>query len=219
MFPYLSSFHDFSSTFITPDSGLSAKLEYRNHLTYFLYGAMIFMALKKWKRALLFLEIVIMSPIVNTISKIQVDAYKKWVLVSLLYKGHVSFASDLGASTEPSLTVRLQPSHLPKTLSQQATKQYHATCKAYDGLADVFKDGILNEESDQRLIEEATAGEAWWDPVSYLRPHEGNIVPLSRVAHCHALGSQSWPCITSGQSFSPIFCLEAWEYLCCIDGS
>ena len=95
MFPYLSSPHDFSSTFITPDSGLSAKLEYRDHLMYFLYGAMILMALKKWKRALLFLEIVIMSPIVNNISKIQVDAYKKWVLVSLLYKGHVSFASDL----------------------------------------------------------------------------------------------------------------------------
>ena len=95
MFPYLSSLHDFSSTFITPDSGLSAKLEYRDHLMYFLYGAMILMALKKWKRALLFLEIVIMSPIVNNISKIQVDAYKKWVLVSLLYKGHVSFASDL----------------------------------------------------------------------------------------------------------------------------
>ena len=51
---------------------------------------MIYMGLKKWKRALLFLEIVIMSPVVNNVSKIQVDAYKKWVLVSLLYKGHVS---------------------------------------------------------------------------------------------------------------------------------
>ena len=90
MFPYLSSHHDSSSTFITPDSGLSAKLDYRDHLIYFLYGAMIFMALKKWKRALLFLEIVIMSPVVSNVSKIQVDAYKKWVLVCLLYKGHVS---------------------------------------------------------------------------------------------------------------------------------
>lgn len=51
---------------------------------------MIYMGLKKWKRALLFLEIVIMSPVVSNVSKIQVDAYKKWVLVSLLYKGHVS---------------------------------------------------------------------------------------------------------------------------------
>ena len=89
-FPFLASRHDSSSTFITPESGLSAKLEYRDHLIYFLYGGMIFMALKKWKRALLFLEIAIMSPVLNSVSKIQVDAYKKWVLVSLLYKGHVS---------------------------------------------------------------------------------------------------------------------------------
>lgn len=53
---------------------------------------MIYMGLKKWKRALHFLEIVIVSPVVNNVSKIQVDAYKKWVLVSLLYKGHVSNA-------------------------------------------------------------------------------------------------------------------------------
>lgn len=90
MFPYLSSRHESSSTYITPESGLSAKLEYRDHLIYFLYGAMILMALKKWKRALVYLEIVIMSPVAVSISKIQVDAYKKWVLVSLLYKGHVS---------------------------------------------------------------------------------------------------------------------------------
>lgn len=90
MFPHLSSHHDSSSTFITPDSGLSAKLDYRDHLLYFLYGAMIFMGLKKWKRALLFLEIIIMSPVVSNVSKIQVDAYKKWALVSLICKGHVS---------------------------------------------------------------------------------------------------------------------------------
>ena len=92
MFPYLSSNHESGSTFITPDSGLSAKLEYRDHLIYFLYGAMILMGLKKWKRALLFLEIVIISPVASNVSKIQVDAYKKWVLVSLLYKGRVSDA-------------------------------------------------------------------------------------------------------------------------------
>ena len=95
MFPYLCSRHNSSSTYITPESGLSAKLEYREHLIYFLYGAMIFMGLKKWKRALHFLEIVIMSPVVNNVSRIQVDAYKKWVLVSLLYKGHVSDACRL----------------------------------------------------------------------------------------------------------------------------
>ena len=94
MFPHLCSRHDSSSTYITPESGLSTKLEYRDHLLYFLYGAMILMALKKWKRALFFLETVIMSPTAGSISKIQVDAYKKWVLVSLLYIGYVSDRSS-----------------------------------------------------------------------------------------------------------------------------
>lgn len=56
---------------------------------------MIYIGLRDWERALLFLEIVIASPTINTTSIIQVEAYKKWVLVSLLLKGHVSLLSPL----------------------------------------------------------------------------------------------------------------------------
>ena len=93
MFPYPSSKHESSSTYITQESGLSAKLDHRDHLLYFLFGAMLYMGLKEWKKALLFLEIVMTSPVTNNASKIQVEAYKKWVLVSLLYKGSVSYIS------------------------------------------------------------------------------------------------------------------------------
>ncbi len=89
MFPFLCSNHSSSSTFITPDSGLSAKLDYHDHLQYFLFGAMIYMGLKQWKRALLFLETVLVTPVTNNASKIQVEAYRKWVLVNLLYRGVV----------------------------------------------------------------------------------------------------------------------------------
>ena len=54
---------------------------------------MLYMGLKEWKKALLFLEIAMTSPVTNNASKIQVEAYKKWVLVSLLYKGSVSGTS------------------------------------------------------------------------------------------------------------------------------
>ena len=84
------SHHEPHSTFITIASGLSEKLDHRDHLQYFLFGAMIYIGLKDWERALLFLEIVIVSPATLTISMIQVEAYKKWVLVSLLLKGQVS---------------------------------------------------------------------------------------------------------------------------------
>lgn len=89
MFPFLCSNHSTSSTFVTPDSGLSAKLDYRDHLQYFLFGAMIYMGLRQWKRALSFLEAVLITPVTNNASKIQVEAYRQWVLVNLLHKGSV----------------------------------------------------------------------------------------------------------------------------------
>lgn len=87
--PLPCSQHDISSTYITTATGLSDKLKYQDHLTYFLYGAMIYMGLRNWDRASLFLEIVVTSPTGHTASMIQVEAYKKWVLVSLLLTGRV----------------------------------------------------------------------------------------------------------------------------------
>lgn len=51
---------------------------------------MLYLGLREWERALLFLEVVIVAPTSNTASMIQVEAYKKWVLVGLLLKGKVS---------------------------------------------------------------------------------------------------------------------------------
>lgn len=76
--------HEQSTCFIADTSGLSAKITYREHLEYFLYGAMIYMALKEWKEAFHFLTMVISCPVVGSVSMIMVEAYKKWILVSLL---------------------------------------------------------------------------------------------------------------------------------------
>ena len=96
MFPFLCSNHHTSSTFIIPESALSAPLDHRDQLQYFLYGAMIYMGLKEWKRALFFLETVLITPVLSNASKIQAEAYKKWILVNLLYKGHVSLPAAVG---------------------------------------------------------------------------------------------------------------------------
>ena len=74
---------------------------------YFLYGGMIYLGLKDWQRALLFLEVVIVAPTGNAASMIQVEAYKKWVLVGLLLKGMVSRsqATPDSATTGPILTL------------------------------------------------------------------------------------------------------------------
>ena len=169
MFPYLSSKHESSSTYITQESGLSAKLDYRDHLQYFLFGAMLYMGLKEWKKALLFLEIAMTSPVTNNASKIQVEAYKKWVLVSLLYKGSVSCTS---LRTFAALHfLRTIVDHLPKlpsmpkTINSLAAKQYSIIGRPYEGLAAVFIAGIKEEEGVQRLVEEARAGAQFWSHV------------------------------------------------------
>lgn len=82
--------HDSSLSFVTETSGISSKLTYKDYLQYFLCGGMVYMALKQWCKAAHFLGIVISMPTVGPISMIMVEAYKKWILVSLLEKGKVS---------------------------------------------------------------------------------------------------------------------------------
>lgn len=93
---YLCSNHDSSSNYITPVSGLTDRMTYHDHMQYFLYGGMIYMALKDWERALFFLEVVMATPGISSrdgsggASKIQVEAYKKWILAGLIHQGYVS---------------------------------------------------------------------------------------------------------------------------------
>ncbi|MCJ1434782.1 hypothetical protein MMC27_004152 [Xylographa pallens] len=136
-FPLPCEYHETSSTFITTSSGLSDKLAYRDYLMYFLYGGMIYLGLKDWTRALLFLEIVIMAPTSNAASMIQVEAYKKWVLVGLLLKG--------------------MPMPMPKTTNSYAARTFRAIAKPYDTLADAFKEG-----NGEKLYAEVEAAQQIW---------------------------------------------------------
>ena len=79
-----------SCVYINSLSGISDKLRYQDHLQYLLYAAMVYMGLKLWDRALWLLEATITSPVQNAASMIQVEAYKKWVIVGLLLAGRVS---------------------------------------------------------------------------------------------------------------------------------
>ncbi|KAL8703557.1 MAG: hypothetical protein Q9201_003261 [Fulgogasparrea decipioides] len=89
------SSHDASSGFISDKTELSDKVTYRDALKYFLYGAMIYMALHEWGRAIHFLEIVLTAPSRNNTSQMQIEAYKKWVLANLLAHGEVDCNLDL----------------------------------------------------------------------------------------------------------------------------
>ncbi|KAL8765422.1 MAG: hypothetical protein Q9209_007490 [Squamulea sp. 1 TL-2023] len=126
------SHHDTSSGFITDKSELSDIITYRDPLHYFLYGAMIYMALKEWRRAILFLEVVLTAPSKSTASQIQVEAYKKWVLANLLAYGEV-------------------PGSLPRTTNSQVAKNVRSLGKPYEALGIIFKEGISKEQDVRRL--------------------------------------------------------------------
>ncbi|EPS44261.1 hypothetical protein H072_1776 [Dactylellina haptotyla CBS 200.50] len=69
-----------------PPKGGDKDVTYRDVLQYYLYGAMIYMANKKWKRASDFLQFVLSYP-GSAISQIQVEAFKKFILVTLMLEG------------------------------------------------------------------------------------------------------------------------------------
>ncbi|GAA5812592.1 hypothetical protein MFLAVUS_006049 [Mucor flavus] len=65
-------------------------IDIQSFLQYYYYGSIVYIANKNFERALDFLSIVISSPTQKAISAIQIAAYKKFVLVSLIYQGQVS---------------------------------------------------------------------------------------------------------------------------------
>lgn len=82
--------HKSSLLFLNNATGLSSKVTYYDYLRYFLYGGMVYMALKEWRKAFHFLGIVISMPTASSVSLVMVEAYRKWILVGLLDKGKVS---------------------------------------------------------------------------------------------------------------------------------
>lgn len=101
---------------------------------------MIYVGAKKRERALSFLETVMLSPAINTASMIQVEACKKWILVSLLQHGKVPY--------------------MPRGVNIGTAKLYRAIGKPYEALAEAFKNA-----DPQKLRDEVRAGEKIWQNV------------------------------------------------------
>ncbi|PWY93367.1 COP9 signalosome complex subunit 3 [Aspergillus sclerotioniger CBS 115572] len=133
----LCSENTLGDTFISDVSGFSANLTYRDHAKYFLYGGMIYMALQNWDKALHWLSVVISSPVSDSVTKIMVEAYKKWVLASLLGHGKL-----------------LPP---PKMISSHILKVYQTITRPYASLADAFE-----RRNFQRLRAEIDIGRPVW---------------------------------------------------------
>lgn len=126
-------------------------VRYHEVVAYFLYGGMIYLAVGQYDRAILFLELATLYPAANVASKIQVEAYKKWILVNLLHKGQLP--------------------NLSRSLVGQHGRVLTSIAKAYETVAEVFKGSNY-----QRLADTVGAGTAIWAEVSstleYLRERD-----------------------------------------------
>ncbi|KAL4911694.1 signalosome subunit 3 [Aspergillus aurantiobrunneus] len=133
----LCSEHGSNAVFVKDTPGFSTNLTYRDHLQFCLYSAMIYMALKKWDQASHSLSAVISSPTANSVSKIMVEAYKKWILVNLL--GHGKLPSP------------------PSLVAPHVLRVYQSLARPYISLAEAF------EKSDsQNLNAEINIGQSIW---------------------------------------------------------
>lgn len=125
---------------------------------------MIYTKLGNWKRALHFLEVVITCPTANTASMIQVEAFKKWILVNLLANGQVRPRT---VPCHVALLTRLTkvPS-IPRTTNVHGAKMILTLSRAYESLGQIFHEAISNESSAARLRAEVEAGKDIWHDVS-----------------------------------------------------
>ena len=116
----LSEDHELSNAFITSTSGFSEKILPEYVLEYYLLGAWVYIGMRSFQRARLFLEHVILYPTLQHVaSSFQMEAYKRWVLVGLLSEG------------------KLFPQ--PRTVDQAVWKILKAAGRPYEALADNFE--------------------------------------------------------------------------------
>jgi len=108
------------STGKVTDNARVREITYQDVLTYFLYAGMIYMGIKEWRRAADYLTYAIVAP-GNACSQIQLDAYKKYILVGLLLDGK-------------SLPI-------PRSTTSVANRAYKALSKPYESFAAAFKAG------------------------------------------------------------------------------
>jgi COP9 signalosome complex subunit 3 len=115
------------------------KLTYSDVLEYFLGVGTIYIALQQWEKALDALENAVTFPMKDTVlSKVMVEAYKKWILVKLLVEGKAG--------------------GLPNTVTQAATKAYHTLAKPYETVASIFESSTAD-----RLKQEVDMGIDIWN--------------------------------------------------------
>jgi hypothetical protein len=98
-----------SGEYIHQNSGHSDKVVLGDVQTYYVLGAMAYLGLRQFRKALHFLEHVLVIPSVNVANGLMLEAYKKWILLSCLVHGSVSSKTLFGCGWNDLIYDRLKP--------------------------------------------------------------------------------------------------------------
>ncbi|KAG1674089.1 COP9 signalosome complex subunit 3 [Nymphon striatum] len=119
---------------ITEINNKGGQFDVKDFLLYYYYGGMIYVALKEFDRAIYFFEVAITAPS-HAVSHIVLEAYKKYLLVSLIQYGKLK--------TLPKYT-----SHVNQRFIKPLSQMYYDLATAYSSndLEGVNK--VINKDSE-----------------------------------------------------------------------
>lgn len=123
--------------YISQKAGFTEKLKLEDIQEYFVLGALVYVSLSRWDRALLFLEYVLSTPASNAATGYMVEAYRKWTLINLVSTGHLP--------------------RMPSTVTQNSLKQIQGVSKPYQALVDAF-----TKDNYAKLLAEVITGTQLW---------------------------------------------------------
>ena len=131
--------HELSCGYITTTSGISEKITEAGIQEYYLLGAFVYIGVRNYERARLFLEMVLAVPTNNSaVNQYMVEAYKKLQILGLLAQGRP-----------------FKSSHL---IDQASAKAIQSLAKPYDALVEAFRNRDL-----QRFHAEVDVAEKTWE--------------------------------------------------------
>lgn len=127
-----------SANYLTVSSGLTHKITTKIFLEYQYMCALCYMAMGQYKKAILYLDLLLVAPTGNGVAHmIVVEAYRKWLLLNLLVSGSV-------------------PEH-PRPVYAATVRTLRGVCKPYECLVDAFK-----FRDTSRLVAEINVGRDEW---------------------------------------------------------
>ncbi|KAF2859469.1 CSN3 COP9 constitutive [Piedraia hortae CBS 480.64] len=165
---------ELSNNFITIGS-FSTALTTAVVLEYHLLGASVYIGARNWKRARLFLEYVLLTPSINgTPSFLQVEAYRKWILVGLIDQGkrYKTSLTHNQAVFSALVNASLPYIALAEAFERRDFKKFHAEM-------DIGKQ-IWTEDSNFRFVEEVHKALVRWRVMDLEKTFD--TLPISAVA-------------------------------------